>query len=373
MAGIYIHIPFCRQKCNYCNFFSVASVKLREGFHDALLQEIQWRHDYIKKEEVGSIYFGGGTPSLLSISEVDSVMDGLKENFIISGNAEITMELNPEDVNDTYIQALVKAGFNRFSVGVQSFNDYELRKLSRRHSASKAIESIKLIKASGCENLSLDLIYGIPESTNATWKRNIRQFLELDVPHLSAYALTVEEKTPLHWMIRKGKFLQTSEETAARQYEILVDVMKHEGFIHYEISNFAREGHYSKHNSLYWLGGNYVGLGPSAHSYNGVSREWNVGSISGYISGRERHVVSEKEVLGEQDKFNEYIMTSLRTIWGCDLEHVKNVFGNDRASFLEHRMSRFLEKGLLTKKNNTFFMTEKGMFLSDGIIADLFE
>ncbi len=373
MGGVYIHIPFCRQKCNYCNFFSVASKRLRKGFSHALLREINQRKDYLKEEVVNSIYFGGGTPSVLSIQELQNIMDGIASCFQISKKVEITIELNPEDVAEKYIQGLLKMNFNRFSIGVQSFHDDDLQRLSRNHDAKRAIESVRTIKESGSDNISLDLIYGIPGSDDNRWKRNIDHFLELEIPHLSAYALTVEENTPLHWMISKKKFPVVAESTVVKQYDILVDKMAREGYMHYEISNFAKVGFYSRHNSIYWLGGNYAGFGPSAHSYNGMSREWNAKSISGYITGSKGKIVEEREILSEQEKYNEYLLTSLRTIWGCDAEHIENVFGRQRSDNIRNKMVKYIDNELVKRKQNTYFLTEKGMLLSDGILSDLFE
>lgn len=333
MAGIYIHIPFCKQKCHYCNFFSVASVRNKSELLLSIRREITERAVYLNNETVKTIYFGGGTPSLLTVQELENLISILHDHFIIDPDAEITLETNPDDLRIDYLTMLRTSRVNRLSIGIQSFFDDDLIYLNRVHTAAHAKEALRLAQNSGFEKITIDLIYGIPTLTNEKWLSNIQTFLDTGINHLSAYALTVEQKTALYQLIAKGKLTPVDEHQSASQFQLLMEILEKEGFIHYEISNFARSGHYSKHNSLYWLGGNYLGLGPSAHSYNGFSRQWNVSSLTDYIrlAGSSQEV-AEKEILTTSQRYNEYVMTSIRTSWGCDIEHIANVFGESYKS-----------------------------------------
>ncbi len=373
MAGIYIHIPFCKQKCHYCNFFSVASLKHREAFMEALLKEIELQKDYLEEQEVRTVYFGGGTPSLLSAGEIQKIFDRLNRYFRIHPEAEITLEANPDDLDEKKLTEIKQLPVNRFSMGVQSFFDDDLHYLNRVHDARQAERSIKLAQDAGFNNITIDLIYGIPGLTNEKWINNLEKFFSLDLPHLSAYSLTVEDKTALKTLINKKKLPDVKEEESIEHFRILLKKMKARSYIHYEISNFALEGHYSKHNSLYWMGGHYLGLGPSAHSFNGESRQWNHASMSKYIQLDEfKKTHFEKEVLSFAQKFNEYVMTSLRTSWGCDLEHIENVFGSQTAKQCLQDASPLLADKSLHKENNKLYLTEKGKLLADGIASSLF-
>jgi oxygen-independent coproporphyrinogen-3 oxidase len=373
MAGIYIHIPFCRQKCHYCNFFSVASVKGREEFAEALLKEMELRKDYLEGEKVNTIYFGGGTPSLLRISHLSLIISHLTKYFDIDSSAEITMEANPDDVDADSAFAWKKAGINRLSIGVQSFSDDDLRYLNRVHNAGQALQAIKTAQQAGFDNLTIDLIYGIPTLSSEKWSKNLEIFFSLGIPHLSAYALTVEQKTPLALLIEKGKYTPVDENQSVEHFKILLEETKKHGFIHYEISNFAREGYYSKHNSLYWLGGHYLGLGPSAHSFNGHSRQWNVSNISRYIRQDDfQSTVEEKEVLTLEQRYNEYVMTSLRTAWGCDTAHIRNVFGERFESYFLQGVSSFIKKRHIFREGSKYYLTDEGKLFADGVAAELF-
>lgn len=373
MAGIYLHIPFCKQKCHYCNFFSLASVKHKSAFVDAICNEIAMQEQYLEKEAVGTIYLGGGTPSMLSISELNRIIEKLRLHFNVSEKVEITLEANPDDLNADYLKTLHETEINRLSIGVQSFYDDDLTYLNRVHTSGHAIEAIELALKTGFDNLTIDLIYGIPTLTDEKWRNNIQRFLDFGINHLSAYALTVEAKTALSHLIGKGNLPPVDELQSIRHFKILMEMMEANGFVHYEISNFARPGFYSRHNSIYWLGGHYLGLGPSAHSFNGVSRQWNVSNLSQYLALKDtKETVFEKEILTMDQQYNEYVMTSLRTSWGCDLEHINNVFGKEFASNCENGAEKFIRQDKLIRRENRLFLTNTGKLFADGIASDLF-
>ena len=373
MAGIYIHIPFCKQKCHYCNFFSVASVRNKSELLLSIRREITERAVYLNNETVKTIYFGGGTPSLLTVQELENLISILHDHFIIDPDAEITLETNPDDLRIDYLTMLRTSRVNRLSIGIQSFFDDDLIYLNRVHTAAHAKEALRLAQNSGFEKITIDLIYGIPTLTNEKWLSNIQTFLDTGINHLSAYALTVEQKTALYQLIAKGKLTPVDEHQSASQFQLLMEILEKEGFIHYEISNFARSGHYSKHNSLYWLGGNYLGLGPSAHSYNGFSRQWNVSSLTDYIrlAGSSQEV-AEKEILTTSQRYNEYVMTSIRTSWGCDIEHIANVFGESYKSYCMKQVENYTFSGHIRNDGNRLILTQMGKLFADGIAAHLF-
>lgn len=373
MAGIYIHIPFCKQKCHYCNFFSMASQKNKVRFLEILNHEIRVRQSYLKDEKVSTIYFGGGTPSVLSLEEINTILKTLDDTYNISSEVEITLEANPDDLSKSYLKDLQQSLVNRLSIGVQSFFDEDLIYLNRVHNGQLALDRVKDALNAGFHNMSIDLIYGIPTLTNEKWEQNLQQFFDLEIPHLSAYSLTVEPKTALHQLIKKKKLKSIDDEQSIAHFKILQRRIKEHGFEHYEISNFSKAGYNSKHNSLYWLGGNYLGLGPSAHSFNGNSRQWNVSNISKYIQGGDNGELSyEKEILTKVQQFNEYVMTSLRTSWGCSLEHIENAFGLSYATNIESEIQVFMKKGLVIKENNILYLSEEGKLFADGIASQLF-
>jgi putative oxygen-independent coproporphyrinogen III oxidase len=373
MAGIYLHIPFCKQKCHYCNFFSLASIKRKDEFVAILLKEIDLQKEYLQGETISTIYFGGGTPSLLSVETLQVLLEKLKHTFTISPDAEITLEANPDDLDPLYLASLKQTAINRLSIGIQSFHDADLEYLNRVHTADRAQQVIEQAQAAGFDKLTIDLIYGIPTLSKSGWIDNINAFLQMGISHLSAYALTVEPKTALHTRIQKGLMSAVDEMQAAEHFEILMDLMGAHGFVHYEISNFARPGHYSQHNSLYWLGGHYLGLGPSAHSYNGLSRQWNVSNLGQYLQlDTVSKLEPENEVLTKEQRFNEYVMTSLRTVWGCDLEHISNIFGTQWAEELAQKGKKFIERGHMFSKDGRFFLTKNGKLFADGIASELF-
>ncbi|MFC2106965.1 radical SAM family heme chaperone HemW, partial [Bacteroidota bacterium] len=365
MAGIYIHIPFCKKKCHYCNFFSVASEKLKIGFIESLIREVEIRNDYLESEEVNTIYFGGGTPSLLDPEEINRIIQTVNRSFNVVDNVEISLEFNPDDVTQIKLNELKDTGVNRISLGVQSFNDKDLLYLDRTHNSADSKKAIESIILSEFSNITIDLIYGIPGSDLSSWENNLLTFIDYDIPHLSAYALTVENSTSLKWLIEKKKLDDVSEKLMSEQFKLLLNILESNNYIHYEISNFARKGYYSKHNSLYWLGGNYIGLGPSAHSYNGKSRQWNISNISKYKESFEiQNIVKELEVLTNDQKYNEYVMTSLRTVWGIDIEHISNVFGIEYSKYFEKSTEKFIQQKLMNREVNKFSLTNSGKFLA---------
>ncbi len=373
MAGIYIHIPFCRQACHYCDFHFSTSLNNKQGVLTALKKEIYFQKDYLGTESINTVYFGGGTPSVLSKEEIAEVFEELSNYFSIDPNAEITLEANPDDLSQEKLAELSKTPVNRLSIGIQSFRDADLKFLNRIHSSKEAIESVRNAQKAGFKNITIDLIYGIQGLTNEQWKRNIEMALSLDVPHISCYSLTVEPKTALHSFIQKGNISGVDPQKSAEQFEILMDELGKNNFIHYEISNFSKEGFYSRHNSNYWKGEKYLGLGPSAHSYNGTSRQWNVKSNSVYISALEKNTVPfEKEELTENQRYNEYVLTSLRTIWGTDLSFIENSFSSTISSHINKEMKQFLDQGMLFRETEKIYLTDKGKLFADKIASDLF-
>ncbi len=374
MPGIYLHIPFCKQKCHYCNFYSVVSQKYRNGFVDALLHEMALRQNYLTDKKIKTLYFGGGTPSLLRIDEINRIIKAIEKGYELDESAEITLESNPDDLSIEYLHGLKRnTRINRLSIGVQSFFDDDLTYLHRVHKGDAARNSIEQALSAGFKNITIDLIYGIPTLTEEKWRTNLSIFFDYGLPHLSSYALTVEPKTALQLLIKKRKLTEVKEDVTVKHFEILLKMIKKQGFIHYEISNFAKTGFYSKHNSIYWLGGNYLGLGPSAHSYNGFTRQWNVSNLKQYTTANTvAKIIKEREILTEKDRYNEYIMTSLRTVYGCDAEHIQNVFGKKAREKFEVEINTFEKEGKVTKNNEIYTLTDYGKLFADGISAALF-
>ncbi len=373
MAGIYIHIPFCKQKCHYCNFYSLASVKYRDIFVDILLKEIALQKDYLAGEEVETIYFGGGTPSLLSSDEIIKIIDELAIFHKINRDAEITLEANPDDITSEKIRKLRQTPINRFSIGIQSFFNDDLKYLNRIHSGSEAERSVKTVLDAGFENISIDLIYGIPTLYDENWQANIEKFFSFNIPHLSSYALTVEPQTALDVLIRKGKIKNIDDEKAALQFLFLMQAMEDKSFIHYEISNFCKESIYSKHNTSYWQGKKYLGLGPSAHSYDRNSRQWNISNISKYIKSLNNGGIKvEKETLTKEQKYNEYVMTSLRTIWGTSTNYIFENFGESYKKYYLKEIKKHIKAENVISENGVFQLTHRGKLFADGVASDLF-
>ncbi|WP_432671850.1 radical SAM family heme chaperone HemW [Flavobacterium sp. SM2513] len=371
MAGIYIHIPFCKQACHYCDFHFSTSMKKKDDMVLALAKEIQLQKHEIA-EKVETIYFGGGTPSVLTNAEIEFLIKEVYQNFEVIDNPEITLEANPDDLSEERIIALSKTPINRLSIGIQSFFEADLKLMNRAHNSEEAKKSLE-IAAIYFDNISVDLIYGIPGLTNAMWKQNIETALSFGIPHISSYALTVEPKTALHKLIQTGKIVAPKDDVAQEHFEILVHTLTDGGFIHYELSNFGKPGYFSQNNSSYWLGKKYLGIGPSAHSFDGKSRSWNVSNNMLYLKSiLDNKVPQEVEILTEQDRYNEYVMTGLRTIWGISLERIESDFGEKYLHYLLKQADKFLKDELLAIEEGVLTATAKGKFLVDGIASDLF-
>lgn len=372
MSGIYIHIPFCKQACHYCDFHFSTSMKKKEEMVLAIAKELQLRKNDFKKEVVETIYFGGGTPSVLTTTEIQFLIDEVYGNYKIAENPEITLEANPDDLSTDRIFELSKSPINRLSIGIQSFFEDDLQMMNRAHNSAEAKKCLEEA-TKYFDNISLDLIYGIPGMSNERWKENIETALSFGIPHISSYALTVEPKTALNKLIQTGKIAKPSDESAQEHFAILVEILEANGFVHYELSNFGKENYFSKNNSAYWLGKKYIGVGPSAHSYDGISRSWNVSNNSIYIKSiLEDKLPNEVEVLSVTDRYNEYIMTGLRTIWGVDLNRIEAEFGSEYLNYLNKQSQKFLNDGLLVIDDGVLKPSPKGKFLTDGIASDLF-
>ena len=380
MAGIYIHIPFCKQACHYCDFHFSTSLKAKDEMLEALLKEIDLQKNYFNEpstglnETVETIYFGGGTPSLLSGEEIKMLLNKIGSLFKVEPGAEITLEANPDDLSKEKITAMRKAGVNRLSIGIQSFDDNELRWMNRVHSAAEAGQSVKDSQEAGFENITIDLIYGTPLLTDEQWKKNLHIVRDLNVSHLSCYALTVEPRTTLAHFIAAKKQPRVDDAKQAAHFEILIDWAEQNRYEQYEISNFARDMKYSIHNSSYWSGAKYLGIGPSAHSFNDVSRQWNIRNNAEYIrSIKESKIPSEIEILTLQNKFNEYVMTSLRTMWGCNLDTMKKKFGEVMAEKFFRSAQEFIRQGLMDQRKQNFVLTRKGKLFADRVAGEMFE
>ena len=348
-------------------------MKHRQPFFEALLNEIPLQKDYLQGETVKTIYFGGGTPSLLPAKDFQRIIDSIFEIHSVHPDVEITLEANPDDLDKSTISAIQKTSINRLSMGVQSFRDEDLKYLNRVHNANQVISSIKLAQDAGFKNMSIDLIFGMPTLSNKNWEENISIFLDLKIPHLSAYALTVEPKTALEVLIRKGKITPVDEIATVEQFKILMRTLNENDYEHYEISNFSKPGYYSKHNRSYWSGEQYLGLGPSAHSFNGGSRQWNISNTGSYIQAiGEGRIPAEKEFLTTNQQYNEYILTSLRTMWGTDADFIKKHLGIDYFNLFISKSRQFIESGMLIKKDDVITLSEEGKLFADGISSELF-
>ncbi|MHA4843799.1 radical SAM family heme chaperone HemW [Flavitalea antarctica] len=373
MAGIYLHIPFCRQACHYCNFHFSTSLKLKDDFIQAILREIELRKDYLQGEQVNTIYFGGGTPSLLEQYELDRIFNEIHKHHKVSDEAEITFEANPDDVAPGKPAAWKAAGINRLSMGVQSFYEEDLQWMNRAHNASQALDSVKLVQDAGFTNLTIDLIYGSPGLSDEKWASNVREAIDLQIPHLSCYALTVEPETALDKMISKRKSEPVSSDDQARQFLLLMDWLDNAGYEHYEISNFAKPGMYSRHNSNYWSGATYLGLGPSAHSYNGNTRQWNVANNARYIKALGLNELPfEMEDLTLSDRQNEFVMVNLRKSDGINKDEFANLFGPDRLAELSRNLGKYIKTGKVQEMDSSYTLSREGKLFADGIAGDLF-
>lgn len=372
MAGIYIHIPFCRQKCYYCDFYKTVNTNQTKSFITALEKEINFRKEFLSGEKVNTIYFGGGTPSVLSANELELVVKQLHNNFEISEEAEFTFEANPDDLTPSYIEMLQNSGVNRLSIGIQSLNEKHLKKMNRRHTARQAIDAVNNAVNKGFKNISIDLIYGLPGLTENQWKQTLQKVFNLPVDHLSAYHLTYHEGTPFYTWLKKGTLKELKEEESISQFILLMDMAAEAGFEQYEISNFAKKQSYSRHNTSYWKGITYLGLGPSSHSYNGNLRRWNIGRLDAFIHAIENHTsFSEEEILTENDKYNDYIITGIRTKWGISLDFIRKNFGEKKAGNLMKNIRKYTETGKIIQHQHTFKLSREGIFVSDNIMADL--
>lgn len=372
MAGVYIHIPFCRKACHYCNFHFSTSNQLQASFVSALLQEIELRKTYFS-EPVSTIYFGGGTPSILPSEDIKRILAALMQTFAVEPGAEITLEANPDDINHDKLLEWKQTGINRLSIGIQSFFEEDLRWMNRAHDADQAMNCITLAHNAGFHNLTIDLIYGTPTLTDENWKKNVDTAIALQIPHLSCYALTVEPKTALANLIQQKTLPDVDAEKQARHFELLMHWMNEAGYEHYEISNFAKPGFRSRHNSSYWQGKPYLGLGPSAHSFNGYSRQWNVANNALYIQNISKgRVLYEEEILTKDQQLNEYIMTSLRTMEGLSLQKVMKDYGGNTYETVLQTAYLHLQRRHLTIENDYLKTTPEGKLLADGIASDLF-
>jgi len=372
MAGIYIHIPFCKQACHYCDFHFSTSLKYKDELLQALVKEIGLQKDYLDGETIETIYFGGGTPSLLSADEINLLLGAIGGVHSISADAEITLEANPDDLDRMKVQAYRQTAVNRFSIGIQSFFDEDLQWMNRVHRGREAGDAIKRVQDAGFENITADLIYGYPLLSDEKWKYNLNKVFELGIPHISSYSITVEPRTALASFIHKKTQPAMDETQSADQFIVLMDEMSSHGFEHYEISNFSKPGQYSRHNSSYWKGAKYLGIGPSAHSFNGESRQWNIRNNAKYMQAlASGNIPAEIETLTETNRLNEYIMTSLRTMWGLDLDKL-NAIATASADQLHKSAQPFLEKGWIEEKNNVIYLTRNGKLYADHIAAELF-
>jgi oxygen-independent coproporphyrinogen-3 oxidase len=373
MAGIYIHIPFCRKACNYCDFHFSVSLKNKDHMIAMIVREAELRRSYLPEDAViQTIYFGGGTPSLLSASELKAIIETLRNKYTVADDAEITLEANPDDLDQKKLRELADASVNRLSIGIQSFFDEDLRWMNRAHDAQSATRAVQDAQNAGFSNITIDLIYGIPTLSVERWEENLRQAFLLGVPHISAYCLTVEKNTALYKLISNGLSQDVDESQGAAHFNTMLRLMEMNGYVQYEISNFCKPGNYSRHNSNYWRREHYLGIGPSAHSFDGKSRQWNVANNGRYISAMERSEPEfTLELLSLTDQYNEYVMTTLRTIWGSDISEVMK-FGEDKESYFRNGIVRYIETGHLQLKENKVFLTDSGKLIADAIAQELF-
>lgn len=372
MAGIYLHIPFCKTRCIYCDFYSTTHNELRTSYVKALCHELEMRKEYLKGEPIETIYFGGGTPSQLEEDNFQLIFNTIRTHYDIGNCKEITLEANPDDLSNDYLQILASFPFNRISMGIQTFNESTLKLLKRRHSASQAIEAVKRSREAGFKNISIDLIYGLPGETAGQWEHDLQQAIDLQPEHISAYHLTYEEGTPIYIMLQQHQVQEVDEESSVNFFSILMDRLKTAGYEHYEISNFCQPGKYSRHNTSYWKGIPYLGCGPSAHSFNGHTREWNVASINDYIKGIEKEARRfETEVRDKATAYNELVITSIRTMWGIPLDKLEQEYGPEFLNYCRKMAAPYVKSGKLSERDNTLRLTREGIFISDSIMRDL--
>lgn len=371
MAGIYIHIPFCRKLCFYCDFYHLIGAGDNKNFVDAIIRETTLRKDYLGNEKVKTIYLGGGTPSVFSAKDLGLILNNIYKEFSLEEENEITIEMNPDDVTTEYLEGIKSLGVNRISLGIQSWRDEDLKLLNRRHDSERAVSALKDIFATGFQNVSIDLIYGIPGMALSDWESNLDFSFSFDIKHLSAYHLTIEKGTVFGKMQEKGLISEIDEEESASLFNILIKKAEVAGFIQYEISNFGKPGYFSQHNSNYWKQVKYLGLGPSAHSFNGYSRQWNRSDLKKYINElRSGNLDFEIEELDTKTRFNEYIMTSLRTMWGLDLDYIEKTFEKEGYDYVINTSSKFRKYGMMKQEKNCLVLTNQGKMISDNIISE---
>ena len=372
MAGIYIHIPFCKRRCIYCDFFSTTQSEKKSAYVRALCRELEMRQDYVGGEEIETIYLGGGTPSQLTEEELKAIFSSIYHIYKVKTNAEITLEANPDDLKPEYVAMLRQLPVNRISMGIQTFQEETLKLLHRRHTATQAIEAFRRCREAGFQNISIDLMYGLPGETLETWKEDLRQAINLRPEHISAYHLIYEEDTAL-WRLREQHCVEEAdEELSVSLFTTLIDRLTEAGYQHYEISNFCLSGMHSRHNSSYWTGKKYLGCGPSAHSFNGVSRQWNVASLEGYIKGVEEGVLDyEVEELDLYTRYNDFVLTSIRTAWGMPLSKLRSEFGEELYRYCMRMAKPHVDQGVLENREGVLRLTRKGIFVSDGIMSVL--
>jgi len=373
LAGIYIHIPFCKKACVYCDFHFSTSMKNKTELIACINKELKAKKEYLDTNSIQTIYFGGGTPSILIQEELTSILATIHQEYTVDKSAEITLEANPDDLTTEKLAIIKQSGVNRLSIGIQSFVARDLAFMNRSHTILQATNAIKQAKEIGFDNITIDLIYGIPNLTELEWKRNIKKAIELDVNHISAYCLTSEERTAMHHDIAKGKYELPSEDVTNEQFTTLISTLEEHGYEQYEISNFSKKGHNSKHNSSYWKQTHFLGVGPSAHSFNGKTRRWNVSNNGRYIKGaNENNWLAEEEILDEPTRYNEYVMTSLRTSWGIDSQFLKANFSSQLVTHFIKESKRFILDNSLIQKGNFFTLSQSGKLLADRIASELF-
>ena len=374
MSGIYIHIPFCKQACNYCDFHFSTSLKLKSNLIESILVEIDLRHPYLENKNIETIYFGGGTPSLLAEKELFLILEKIYKNYDVSSNAEISLEANPDDLSVEKLKELKRLEINRLSIGLQSFNNEELIWMNRAHTATESEASVKRAQDKGFENISIDLIYGSKFSNLTNWKKTLDKAIALDVKHISSYNLTIEDKTKLGHDFKVKKEIAIDDEKSSELFLEMIDRSEKNNFIQYEISNFGKENYFSNHNSNYWKGIEYIGFGPSAHSFDGVSRQWNVSNNSLYIKNitDKNEAYFEKEILSESDQFNEYILTSLRTIWGIDVLVLNTKFNSEILNSFNEKIKTYISSDMIIFNNNKYVLTSNGKLFADKIASELF-
>ena len=372
MSGLYIHIPFCKQACHYCNFHFSTSLKYRNELLNAIQNEIELQLDYLPEKKLQTIYLGGGTPSLLTEAELDQLFNTIFKHYSIEEQAELTLEANPDDLSVEYLKMLASGPINRLSIGIQSFSDDDLKYMNRAHDSVDAIACLDQAQSVGFQKISVDLIYGTPSMSDAQWMLNLGTLNKFEIKHISAYALTVEPKTALDHFIKSGKTPAPKEKAAARQFGMLMEWAASHNFLHYEISNFGQPGHLAIHNTNYWKGVPYLGIGPSAHSFNGISRQWNVSHNMKYIESLlKNEIPAEQEILSTTDRYNESVMTNLRTMWGCSPESIQ-AWGEPFVTYFTTQIGPHVREGNVLIENESYVLSNKGKLIADRIASDLF-